>query len=129
MGFLTTVTLHNDYQHEHRADLGAFAALLFRLLDETSMHNLDAALAGIKVHPSRHADDHTVYVHHGNTTISLVSRDFDEMVRCAPNAAEDYVRVAERIIRQARAELEKAKNQATVRLKPRKAKPRKARKP
>ena len=63
----------------------------------------------IKIHPSRHADDHTVYVHKGNCVFNLhyLSKDFKELAARNPEIAKDFIDEAQWFVTQAKKELKK----------------------
>lgn len=102
MGNLTHVTLHNDRLHDMEADPKGFAHELFALIDRSTKTHMPVHGGGITVQPYRHADDHTVLVHRGNTLIDIGHRKFDEM--SYPIAAE-YLKTAQREVTWARRRL------------------------
>lgn len=110
MGYLTTITLRNDSMHVLKENPSEFVETLFNGINKANRtHKQESAgLKGhcnpIEIHPSRHADDETVYVHTGNTTINLnpYNRDMEELIKRNPKLALDFVKRAENILKMAR---------------------------
>jgi len=96
MGFLTTVTLHNDAMHAFKEHPEEFAEALFKGMNEANMGNKCADVGFrnyggyIQVQHSRHADDHTIFVHMGNCVINvnLYEQEFKELVKRNPDFAK-----------------------------------------
>jgi len=77
MGFLTTVTLHNDAMHQFKKHRLQFCKALFDGIDRADA-NHKAEDIGFRnyggyltAQHSRHADDHTIYVHSGNCVVNM----------------------------------------------------------
>lgn len=110
MGFLTTITIHNDALHEFEKNPEMFGkAILKGILDANREHNaVDVAFKGycnyITVQPSRHADDHTAYIHYGNTVFDInpYGNDMRTAIEGNPEFAKDVVKVADGIVKDAR---------------------------
>lgn len=110
MGYLTTVTFYNDAQDNLEKNPKEFAKAIF---DAQTKANMDLRAAdgtvgfhcnALTVQHSRHADDNTVYVHHGNTLISVnaYDKDFQDLAERLPAVAMEYVKCAEEIIKRAK---------------------------
>lgn len=106
MGYLTTIVIHNDALHSFKKDPANFAEAIFKGIDEANRDHkeTDVGFQGycnyITVHPSRHADDETVYVHTGNTVFQLneYSEDFKTLAQRDVKLAKDFIRRAQRIL-------------------------------
>lgn len=116
MGFLRTVVLYNDrwHQNEIRANPEMFIKELTEAMDiADNSHIPDRFRSYILVHPSRHADDHTVFVHRGNTVVDIGHRSFNTL---SPKMAKDYLRTAQEIVTWAKRRL--AENTKKSKIKP-----------
>jgi len=105
MGFLRTVTLYNDrwHQHEIRAKPDEFIRELTESMDRADEYCAPDKLASyLRVQPSRHADDHTVFVHWGNTVIDIGHRTFTDL---SPDVAKRLLKTAQEIVTYARKRL------------------------
>ena len=71
MGYLTTITIYNDRLHEIKEDPEKFVEDITKYIAKGGMARFDYALAETKIQKPRHADDHTIYVHLGNTVIDV----------------------------------------------------------
>lgn len=74
MGNLTTVTIYNDGIDQIPKHAQEFADALYRAAQSTSDPQIIPVgnFANlVKVHPFRHADAHTTYVHMGNTVCEM----------------------------------------------------------
>jgi len=76
MGYLTTVTVYNDGIHDLRNHAQEFAdQLCDAAANHYEDHPTDIRIGGFcnfgKVQKPRHASDHTVYVHAGNTVCEM----------------------------------------------------------
>lgn len=118
MGFLTTITIHNDAFHNFEKHPEQFGNAIINGIGEASSKHkeVDVPFLGyanyISVQPSRHADDHTVYVHHGNTVLNLNpwNTDFKELVERNPDVAEEFVKTAEFIVKEAKKKIKEERN-------------------
>jgi hypothetical protein len=98
MGFLRTVTLYNDrwHQYEIRANPEEFIRVLTESMDRVDKtHSPDRITSYLRVQTSRHADDHTVFVHRGNTVIDIGHRSFDAL---SPDIQRNYLKTAQEIV-------------------------------
>ncbi len=113
MGFLTTVTIYNDYIHNYEKD----PALLGKEIIDgryIASHQIFGAYhaGGIKIQPSRHADDHTVYLHMGNTVFNLgQGTDLRNLVVNSPEVARKFIKEAKRIVLDAEKYLKNAQTE------------------
>jgi hypothetical protein len=106
MGFLTTIVIHNDALGAFEKDPMLFGQTILDGINQANnIHReTDMGFNGyanyISVHPSRHADDETVYLHSGNTVVNLnkYDKDFEELVAINPSLANDFVQRAQRIL-------------------------------
>jgi hypothetical protein len=122
MGYLTTITLHNDALHSFEKHPALFAEALFDGINRANRFNREVSVSFsepngasyggyINVQASRHADDETIYLHTGNgvTNLNPWNKDFSELVENRPELAEEYVKKAERILKEAKAKIKAKK--------------------
>ena len=127
MGFLTTFTIYNDGCDRLNPDnltpeqkdeiLRKLYYGCIGSLDDQRKGNkaVDIGFQGfcnlITVQYHRHADDHTVYVHYGNTVFNINSYndDFKELAKRDPKIVETFLKVAKRILKDATDELKNYK--------------------
>ena len=122
MGYLTTVTIHNDVLNDFEQHPKEFAEAVFEGIRMAQRHGMEvsSSLKGyvnyIHVQPSRHADDTTVYVHYGNTVFNLNpwNLDFKALAEKNPKVLEEFIKVAESIVEEARERLERMKDDSEV---------------
>ena len=108
MGSLTTITISNDALHSFEKKPKEFAETLFRSINESAGKNrsLSVAVCGfinyVKVHPPRHADNETVYIHAGNTTkeINAYSEEFKSLISEKPEIGKDCIKILKRKIKE-----------------------------
>lgn len=95
MGYLTTVTLYNDGLDLLKSHPEDFCKKLYSA--SLRGHETDFGIGYFAnfahVQSSRHADDHTIYVHMGNcvTEVNPFSRDFKNIVERNPEFAKQLV--------------------------------------
>ncbi len=108
MGFLRTITLYNDRWHQHkiRANPELFVKELTEAMDRADRDHLPDRLGYMRVYPSRHADDHTVFVHRGNAVVDINHRTFDAL---SNETVKDYLKTAQEIVTYAKKRLAKRK--------------------
>ena len=85
MGFLTTVTFWNDRIHEIMENPKEVCE---RIYHAASGARSDDNFMGLgKIHKLRHADDHTLYVHMGNTVCEMgpYSHETERIMRECPD--------------------------------------------
>lgn len=124
MGFLTHVTIYNDALEAFESDPEQFAKAIFEGIvranqtnraTDVSFHTKNSGYGGyLCVEPSRHADNSTVFVHHGNGVSNLNpwNRDFQDLLARNPEYAAELVKVAESVLKQAKEALKKTKKAA-----------------
>lgn len=98
MGYLTTVTIYND----HWADIKDNPQKFVDDIDNfksSGTTNRDYIIGQSKVHKTRHADDHTVYVHMGNTVVDTCPYGW-EMQRIAREFPKFFDQILNRMERQ-----------------------------
>ena len=97
MGYLTTFTVYNDGLHiigERPKEFGEKLHESTReSLDSTTKFGLGGFCNIAKVQRSRHADDHTIYVHMGNclTEVNIFSQEFKQLIKANPEFAKELV--------------------------------------
>ena len=107
MGYLTTITVHNDAMGEFEKDpLGFGKAILLGIHKANYSNKEEDVGCGsyanyISVQPSRHADDETVYLHSGNTVFQLNAYcpDFQELCHRRPKLVKSWLEKASKIIK------------------------------
>jgi hypothetical protein len=110
MGYLTTVIVNNDAFHTFKEHVEQFGNAIIEGVYKAQREGkqVDVPFYGyanyISVEPSRHADDHTVYVHYGNTVFNLnpYNNDFEEIVKRNSDLADNLVKIAQRIVNSAK---------------------------
>lgn len=117
MGFLTTVTIYNDALGEFEKNPKEFAEALFDGIALANRNHREASVPFmsyanyISVQPSRHADDHTLYLHSGNCLVDMnpYGSDFKAVLTRSPELAQEWVDRAKRILKDAQEAVKKAK--------------------
>ena len=91
MGNLTTFTVYNDFAHLIKKDPKQFGEKVYGHICEMETGDVSLEIgnccATVAIgQKSRHADDHTIYVHMGNcvTEVNPYSRSFQELVNKSP---------------------------------------------
>lgn len=110
MGFLTTITLYNDHWHsnEIRQRPVEFAKAVADAIERANEHRIADSLDHIIAQPSRHADDHAVLVHQGNTVLDITGRRFERVVKEPPKVAMEYLATAQQIVTYAKRQIKEA---------------------
>lgn len=71
MGYLTTLTIYNDGVHMIKEDKKKFAEVIYEGIIEAHDSPVTKGFLNhgnlIHIQKSRHAEDHTMYVHMGNS--------------------------------------------------------------
>jgi len=106
MGYLTTIVIHNDALHSFKEDPKAFAEAIFKGIDEANMTREETPVGFkgycnyISVHPSRHADDETLYLHSGNSVseINTYSKEFEKLIARNRDLANELIKRAQNIL-------------------------------
>lgn len=113
MGYLTTITVGNDRLHHFQEHPALFAETIFAAIDDANRTYREQDRFGgyLSVQPSRHADDHTVYVHKGNCVFNInpYGKDFQELLARSPEIAESFVKCAESLVKDAKAAIKEHK--------------------
>ncbi len=110
MGYLTTVILHNDALRTFEDNPTEFAQAIFKGIDQAQYGHREVSCSCgnyanyIHVHPSRHADDETLYLHWGNSVTNLGAYDLDfvDLCRDRPAIAEQLIERAEILLKQSK---------------------------
>lgn len=113
MGYLTTITIYNDALHVFEKHPEEFGNAVFEGIRRANRERVAVSVGMqgyanyIDVQPSRHADDHTVYIHHGNCVFNLNAwnDDFRNLIAHNPEYAKDLIRVAKKLIKEAEEKL------------------------
>lgn len=97
MGNLTTVTIYNDGIDQIPKNAQEFADALYAAAQSTSDPQIIAVgnFANlVKVHPFRHADNSTTYVHKGNTVCEMApwSKETRRIMRERPEFFEKMLK-------------------------------------
>lgn len=99
MGYLTTITVYNDGIHDLRDHAQEFADRVYdAAVHSCGMHPVDVRIGSFcnfgKVQKPRHADDHTVYVHAGNTVCEMnaFSEETRKIMRQSPKFFEKLMK-------------------------------------
>lgn len=85
MGYLTTITILNDALEKFENHPADFAQAIFDGINRANRDRQEVSVPFhnygnyINVQPSRHADDTTVYLHHGNGVTNLDSTALGSM--------------------------------------------------
>ena len=116
MGYLTTFTIHNDALHVFEKHPKEFAEALFAAMEKAnrSYRAEDIGFFGYCNHitsqPSFHADEQQLYIHSGNTVFNLnpYREDFKQLLKKSPSVAEEWVKSAERMIKECKAQIKKS---------------------
>jgi hypothetical protein len=108
MGYLTTITIHNDALGDFEKDPEKFAKAIFEGIRRADEENSSVTMGFggycnyITVHPPKHADDNHIYVHFGNGVeqISGYSTDWKKLCESHPNHSESLINVVESHLKQ-----------------------------
>lgn len=117
MGFLTTIVIHNDALGAFEADPLKFGQTILAGIGAAGVTGkaTDMGFSGyanyIEVHPPRHADDTTVYLHSGNGVYNLnpYNKDMAELIERMPDVAESFIKKAQAIVNDAKRKLKEKK--------------------
>jgi hypothetical protein len=103
MGYLTTVTVYNDGLDLLKKHPEDFCRKLYEaaIRQKQSDFGVDYFWNFANVQQSRHADDHTVYVHMGNTVteVNPWSKDFEDLMRRNPQFADQLIGYLDQTLR------------------------------
>lgn len=98
MGYLTTFTVYNDCCHKIKDDPEGFATAIYDNCSNFKGEKyIIAGRCNVIGQKTRHADEHTIYVHMGNTVseVNPYSEDFKQMAEKCPEFADKLVRFLE----------------------------------
>lgn len=117
MGYLTTITIFNDALHSFHEDPLKFGQSILDGIYQANDNHKETSIPFngycnyISIQPSRHADDETLYLHSGNGVFNLnpYNEDFKNLISNRPELAADFIKRAERIIKDAKRKLKEAK--------------------
>jgi hypothetical protein len=106
MGYLTTITIHNDALGTFKDYPKEFAEAIFEGIYEAerAQKQVSVPFKGyanyLDVFPSAHADDQHLYIHTGNTVFDLTAwcKQFKELVGRDPKIAKDFLRRAQLLL-------------------------------
>jgi hypothetical protein len=99
MGYLTVVVIHNDALDEfseHPKEFGEAICNAIKVCDHKPQSIPFGHSCGyLDVLPSRHADDHTIYVNCGNTVTEVLpySKGFQKLIQRCPDFAKKLVKI------------------------------------
>jgi hypothetical protein len=103
MGFLTTITIHNDALHQFEQDPEGFAKAIFNGINEANRvhHSVNCSGYGgyLKVFPSKHADDKRLYLHAGGTLTDLCHNYDPKFIKPDIQHAKNIIESCERRIK------------------------------
>jgi len=98
LGYLTTFTIYNDGINLVKENAQDFANKIHDASTEYRNDSCEIAIGSfcnlVKVQKTRHADDHTVYVHMGNTILEMNPRS-EETIKLAKRNPEFFKRLVE----------------------------------
>ncbi len=108
MGYLTTITIHNDALHSFAKNPEKFGQAILDGIEKADMENQEVTVPFegycnyITVQKPRHADDHAVYLHYGNCVTELY-----ELSKKMPDLALKFIKVAKDLLKWAKENAEK----------------------
>lgn len=82
MGYLTTVTIYNDCADQLKTNPNGLAEDLYNACLSVQRNrgknylSLGNCVNGVILQKPRHADDHTLYMHAGNTVIDVYEMEY-----------------------------------------------------
>ena len=115
MGYLTTVTIYNDGADQLRDNADEVAKALY---DATQQRESKSYCIGnhgnlINSQPTRHADEHTTYVHMGNCVIEMnaYSAETERLLRNNPSFGDGLIKQLEWSLKLVKELRDKIKNE------------------
>jgi hypothetical protein len=102
MGYLTTITIHNDALNVFQEHPEEFAKTVFAGIEQANRENRQVTVGFhgyanyITVEHSRHADETTVYLHHGNGFLAISQHDAQFRELAARN--KQYIQLIAKIL-------------------------------
>lgn len=95
MGYLTTITFRNDYGDTLRANAEKVVEEIYRAMMRHEPSDISIANCGnpMEAQGTRHADDHTIYVHMGNcvTEMNPYSKETKKIIKQNPDFAKRLI--------------------------------------
>lgn len=118
MGFLTTVTFYNDGLGDIEKNKGEFAEQILQGMNEAGLDSkaVDKSVGchgnALRVQPSRHADNHVLFLHWGNMVHAMgqYEKDWDDLCKRNPECAKKMLDTAKEIVKSAEKALKKEKS-------------------
>lgn len=101
MGYLTTITIYNDgcdlikkYPKEFAEKVYDSCLGVYTIDKSSNTFGLGYHGNLVTVQKPRHADDHTIYVHNGNTLVEVnaYSKDFKTLLKNNPDFANKLIK-------------------------------------
>ena len=119
MGFLTTITIHNDALGAFEKNPKAFGEAILKGIKEANYKREEVSVGFenyanyISVQVSRHADDETIYVHSGNTVLNLnpYGKEFETLLTRDIGIIQNYTDRAEFIVNAAKLKIKQKKKE------------------
>jgi hypothetical protein len=110
MGYLTTITIHNDALDAFERNPALFGTQILAGIENASRQysEVDVPFEGfcnyISVQPPRHADNSTIYVHWGGMVFNLnpYNRDFKDLAKSSPETLKKFISVADSFVKDAK---------------------------
>lgn len=105
MGYLTTITIHNDALHAFKEHPEEFAQAIFDGIDRANRHYTkeDVCFRNysgyLEVQPSRHADDECLYLHSGNCVTCITGNEFEKSLDAKYEWAMSFLKRAENLMK------------------------------
>jgi hypothetical protein len=107
MGYLTTITIHNDAFHVFEVNPLQFTAAIFKGIEEAEREHREVSVPCcnyanyISVQKPRHADDETIYLHTGNTVFDMHpwGEDFKELAKRSPDLMKKWLKKAKQLVK------------------------------
>ncbi len=104
MGYLTTVTIYNDdvdminpEKESNLNNIKKFAQVVYKAACGSDLNSLSTSVGNcsnfVTVQKTRHADDHTIYVHMGNTVVEMnpYSEKTQKIIQKNPEFADKLI--------------------------------------
>lgn len=114
MGYLTTFTIYNDGVDLVKKHPEEFAEKIYEgVISMREPH--DASLGNfcnlINIQRTRHADDHTIYVHMGNcvTEVNPYSSEFEQLMERCPDYTEKLIKYLDTQVKSLKRKLKEKK--------------------
>lgn len=113
MGYLTTFTIYNDGIDLIKKDSDKFCEKLYQAACSQQVKNIGHGCFAnlVQVQKTRHADDHTVYVHMGNcvTEMNAWSKETQSLMKSHPDFFSAMLRFMEIEVKELRKKFKEMK--------------------